>query len=240
MLSSTRIHFCFLVPEVGAAKDGSLQYELSFFVAPQHRTASLIRYQRKGSLADPGGPGRPQDFFKIMQFSGNFEHILGSDPTGVKTPLGPRDQNPASAPEVKHTVHTPQCSVKQLSSWEFSINPLSFRVRPTTSTWRPEEFPIYAGDLLFAHLLAFHTVRFTVILFIQVVLAPFTRDEVMLAKIMEPAVANWSVQTARKSHQRVCKQICFRVLCELDLRKLIPTSLKSVWLWSACLAFTSA
>ena len=49
--------------------------------------ASLDRRQEalRKTRADQGGP-LPQDFFKIMQFSGIFEQILGP---GVKTPLGP-------------------------------------------------------------------------------------------------------------------------------------------------------
>ncbi len=46
----------------------------------------------------------PQDFFKIMQFSGNFKgqspilsKFWAQPPVGVKTPLGPPDQNPGSA-----------------------------------------------------------------------------------------------------------------------------------------------
>ena len=39
---------------------------------------------------DPGGswglgPPCPQDLFKIMEFSGNVEEILGAGPPGVKT-----------------------------------------------------------------------------------------------------------------------------------------------------------
>ena len=56
----------------------------------------------------PWGPGPPlpQEFFLIMQFSGNFKGktpILSKfwvqgPPIGVKTPLGHPDQNPGSAP----------------------------------------------------------------------------------------------------------------------------------------------
>ncbi len=52
-------------------------------------------------------PLASQDFFKIMQFSGNFKGktlILGKfwaqgPPLGVKTPLGPPDLDPRSAPD---------------------------------------------------------------------------------------------------------------------------------------------
>ncbi len=63
------------------------------------------------TIADPGGPWGPttppcpQDFFKIMQFSGNFKgkplfwtHFGLKPPLEVKTQLGPPDQNPGSAP----------------------------------------------------------------------------------------------------------------------------------------------
>ncbi len=54
------------------------------------------------ALADPGGPGgpgppAPKIFFKIMQFSGNFEQILGS-PWGQNSTGPVPDQNPGSVP----------------------------------------------------------------------------------------------------------------------------------------------
>ncbi len=65
---------------------------------------SLLRWSGELSTvtwaqANPGRPIAPKIFFfKIMQFSGNFEQILGLGPHGVKTPLGLPDQNPGSTP----------------------------------------------------------------------------------------------------------------------------------------------
>ncbi len=84
--------------------------------------------QAEPPVADPGGPGGPgplcpKDFFKIMQFSGNFRgktlilsKLWAQGPLGVKTLLGPPDQNPGSAPGLSlswptsldlHLVHIP-------------------------------------------------------------------------------------------------------------------------------------
>ncbi len=72
-------------------------------------------HKRAVTVADTGGlgaePPLPQDFFKIMHFSGNFKGrtpissklwAQGSGhlpPIEVQSPLGPPDQNPGSAPE---------------------------------------------------------------------------------------------------------------------------------------------
>ncbi len=64
----------------------------------------------------PGGPSRPLPtrFFKTMQLSGNFKgkHLFLANfglraPSGVKTPLGPPDQNPGSAPALTPTKWCP-------------------------------------------------------------------------------------------------------------------------------------
>ena len=66
-----------------------------------------------GSRGGPGGLGplAPQDFCKIMQFSGNFQgrtnilsKVWAQGPSGVKTPLGPPDQNPGFTPDSELSV----------------------------------------------------------------------------------------------------------------------------------------
>ncbi len=45
----------------------------------------------------------------------------------------------------------------------------------------------------------------------------------MLHTKMEHIVANWSahnIASSCKQHQKICKQICLRVLCELGLRAI--------------------
>ncbi len=78
----------------------------TYFRSVQHRYNRNIKIKQ----VDPGGLGArvppcTQDFFKIMQFSGNFKWetlfwaIFGlRAPLGVKTPLDPPDQNPGSEP----------------------------------------------------------------------------------------------------------------------------------------------
>ena len=67
------------------------------------------------SLADPGEPWGPrppcpQDFFKIMHFSGNFEQILGSGlPPWGQNSAEPPDQSPGSASESVHCLLLPTC-----------------------------------------------------------------------------------------------------------------------------------
>ena len=65
---------------------------------------SHLRIQGWGALGP--GPPYPQDLFKTMQFSSNFKgkpRILSfraqGPPPGVKSPLGPPDQNPGSTLE---------------------------------------------------------------------------------------------------------------------------------------------
>ncbi len=44
-------------------------------------------------------PPSLQDFFKMMQFSGNFKQILGSGPLWGQNSAGPPDQYPGFAPD---------------------------------------------------------------------------------------------------------------------------------------------
>ena len=85
----------------------------------KHHVTTVESVASSGSRGGLGArpPSLPPRFFKIMQFSGNFlgkkpyfEQILGSGPPlGVKSLLGPPDQNPGSVPGYGHlcpSVHT--------------------------------------------------------------------------------------------------------------------------------------
>ncbi len=83
------------------------------WIPPCRPWVSLDAGHCRMSPADAGGPGGPgptpcpQDFFKIGQFFGKTPILSkfwaqGPPPSVVKTPLGPPDQNPGSAPGCSH------------------------------------------------------------------------------------------------------------------------------------------
>ena len=106
--SLNSIHVLCLTP----ARHGVQGQTLLLQSQAQTQQSRMLQICQVGnSVADPGGGGSgaqappcPQDFFKIMQFSGNFKgktpifsKFRDQAPFGVQTLLGPPGQNPGFA-----------------------------------------------------------------------------------------------------------------------------------------------